>query len=168
MTRTAPTVQDPFGLGLVLTVAGFAPGSAVQAFGSANRCLFVRTLNGGTISKVRIEVGTSSGNISVAAYQNTGVGVLATPTGAPLSTSGAVACPASGAADVALGAAVSLAPGDWLALSCDNITATFRELSMTTAAIYGGLACRQDTAHPAPTVGTLAVTSIIPILLGIA
>lgn len=168
MPRNAPTAQDPFGFGgLVLPVVNFG-GTSVTAWPGANRGLFTRVLNGGSISKVRMEVGTASGNISVAAYASNGTGADALPSGAPLASSGAVACPASGRADVALGSTVSLAPGDWLFLSCDNTTATFRALGLTTAVLWPGIVSRQDSAHPAPTVGAQAVTSYCPVLIGVA
>lgn len=166
MARTRPTPTDPFGWGLIICVDPRVSQSLAVSTG-ANRGFFLRTMNGGVITKVGFEVGTASGNISVAAYANTGTGLTAAPTGAPLSTSGAVACPATGLAQVALAAAVSLTPGDWLFLSCDNATATFSRTSVVSSAFNGGTAYRQDSAHPAPTVGTLAATGYMPMLIGI-
>lgn len=167
MARTQPSALDPIAWGLVVAVDPRVS-QALAVWPGANRGIFLRTMNGGTITKVGFEVGTASGNISVAAYANTGTGLAAAPTGAPLSTSGAVACPATGLAQVALAAAVTIGPGDWLFLSCDNATATFSRCTPSTGAFNGGTAARQDSAHPAPTVGTLAATSYIPMLIGIA
>lgn len=167
MARTQPTLNDPIAWGLVVTVDPRVS-QAAAVWPGANRGIYLRTMNGGTISKVAFEVGTASGNISVAAYANTGTGLTAAPTGAPLSTSGAVACPATGLAQVSLAATVTIGPGDWLFLSCDNTTATFARCTPLSGAFNGGTAARQDSAHPAPTVGTLAATSYIPILVGVA
>lgn len=157
---------DPLGLGLIY---GIDPRiGTLGTFASANRCLYTRVLAGGTITKIGIEVGVSSGNISVAAYSNSGSGRSAVP-GARLGTSGAVACPANGYQEVSLGGSVVVAAGDWLALSCDNTTASFlRFASGTGTAIQNGLAYRQDTAHPAPSpAGTMAVTSYVPTIVGV-
>ena len=44
---------------------------------------------------------------------------------------------------------------------------TFSRTTPSTSAFNGGTAYRQDSAHPAPTVGTLAATAYIPMLIGI-
>lgn len=165
MARTAPSEQDPFALGMVLTIDPRFTYS-LGAWPGANRGIFIRTLNGGLISKIAVDIGVSSGNLSVAAYENTGVGRLAVPTGAPLASSGVVASPGTGLQEIGLGSSVNLAPGDWLFLACDNTTATFGRHIYATAAFNPGLAARQDSAVPAPIVATLAATSYVPILLG--
>ena len=110
-------------LGIVhVTHSGLATGTVT--IGTANSTRFYRVLNGGTITKVRINVGVQSGNIGVAAYRNTGTGLAAVP-GIQLATSGSIACPAPGINDVALGSSVTLLSGDWLAIGADNTTATF-------------------------------------------
>lgn len=151
--------------GMVLTVDPRSNQTYV-AWPGANRGIYVRVVNGGPISKVAFDVGVSSGNISVAAYRNTGVGKAAVPTGAPLATSGAVACPASGLGEINLDATVHLNAGDWLFLSCDNTTATVARNAPISTVFNAGTAYRQDSAHPAPTVGTVAATSSIPVLIG--
>lgn len=165
--------SDPFRLGIVLTVDPRVS-NAVATWPSANRALYVRCLSGGRISKVGIEVGTQSGNISVAAYRNSGSGTAAVP-GTRLATSGAVACPAASAGtltEVALDAAVNLSPGDWLGMSCDNTTATFARTTPNSSTLNGvGLAHRQGTAHPLPSTPAVDTgpvgTGYIPLLLGI-
>jgi hypothetical protein len=92
--------------------------------GTANTTRFYRVIEGGTISKIRINVVVQSGNIAVAVYSNSGSGLAATP-GTRLATSGSVACPAAGINDVSLGSTVTVAIGDWLAIGADNTTATF-------------------------------------------
>jgi hypothetical protein len=155
-------------LGMVYNVdPRIAVGQAVWS--GANRCIFTRVTEGGvTISKIAIDVLTASGNISVAVYQNSGAGRAAVP-GTRLATSGAVACPATGYREVALGSSVRVEKGDWLAMSCDNVTASFTRLIHPTGSdITLGLIRRQDTAHPAPSpVGTLAASTYMPILIGV-
>lgn len=166
MPRTAPTPTDPFAWGMVITIDPRIS-AAAQVWSGANRGIYARTINGGLVSAIGFEVGVSSGNISVAAYANSGVGRLAVPT-TRLATSGAVPCPATGYGEVALGSTVNLAPGDWLFLSCDNATATFLRHSPSMV-FNAGTALRQDTAHPAPSpAGTLAATAMVPILIGVA
>jgi hypothetical protein len=161
-------LSNPLSFGMVFTIDP-RYGFQTAAWPGANRGIYSRVIGGGSISKVGIEVGVQSGNISVAVYRSTGVGVNATPAGAPAQSSGAVACPATGFQEVSLGAAVVVNPGDWLFMSCDNTTATFGRHANTIAALglTKGFVCRQDTAHPAPTVGTLAATSYCPVLVGI-
>lgn len=141
---------------------------AAATWSGANRGIFVRTIDGGAISKIAIQVGTASGNISLAAYRSTGRGLSAVPTGAPLATTGAIACPAAGFQQISLGTTIQLAPGDWLFMSCDNATATFARHNLPTAGIEAAFLFRQDSAHPAPTVGTLAASTYAPILVGVA
>jgi hypothetical protein len=93
---------------------------------------------------VAYQVGTSSGNISVALYD---------AKGARLVTSGAVACPASGRQTTTWGGAKTIPPGDYmLALSCDNNTATFAHVDNGTSS---GLVQFQ-AVHPAPTTAVFA------------
>ena len=94
---------------------------------AANYTHYYRVVEGGTISKIRLHVQTQSGNICVAAYHtadNGGRGLSAKPR-FRLATSGSVACPAAGSADVSLGSSVTLVPGDWIAIAADNVTAKF-------------------------------------------
>ena len=156
-------------IGMCLPLVGVNGSSTLQPWAGVNRGVFVRIDRGGSVSKVRIEVGTSSGNISVAAYRNSGVGISSVPSGAPLASSGAVTCPATGIADVLLGSTVYLNDGDWLFLSCDNTSATFRGVGNATQGLFSGsgLYARQDSAHPAPTVSTLGAAAMVPILVGL-
>lgn len=127
------------------------PVNVVDVGLSANRAYYHRITFGGekTISAIGVWVSTQSGNISVA--------VLSGPAGrngpnTRLATSGAVACPASGFAEVALSAPVACGPGDWLAISCDNATARFKGPAGSPFAVNLalGVAGYQDTAHPVP------------------
>ncbi len=112
-----------FSLGVVRTICNFPV--AVGA-GSANALYGYRVIEGGTITKIRVGVGTTSaGNICVAVYGNSGVGLAARPLNR-VATSGTVPCPAANTtADIPLGTSVVVAAGDWLTFGCDSGTATF-------------------------------------------
>lgn len=145
--------QVGHGNGLVAT---FDPrvGNGAAVAQTANRCVYSRVLFGtASTSALRIRVGTSSGNIAVAVYDNNGgVGTSAAPS-SQLQTSGSVACPGSGAATVNLGGAVMVPLGSWMALSANNATATFYGHATGTYSAYGFCAY-QDTAHPPPATAT--------------
>lgn len=122
---------------------------------TANSTYFNRVTRGfaKSASKIGFVVGTSSGNVSVGIYRNTGTGTAAVPTGAPVASLGSTACPAGGYAELTLGNTADVYPGDWLALAVDNATATFFVLTTNTAPI-AVLNARQSN-FPVPTVSTL-------------
>lgn len=125
---------------------------------TADRCTFTRMRGRTTVAvnKANIGIGVSSGNISVAVYANNGSSnSAARPTGAPILTTGSIACPAPGLAEVTFTGSAIVPLGAWLAISCDNTTATFTRDGATLTP--PGMCYTQASAHPAPTVGTLAV-----------
>jgi hypothetical protein len=77
---------------------------------------YLRCYGRGTITKIRIKITSSSSELCVAAYRNSGTGLNAVPA-ARLATSDPVTCPAVGSADVALTTPATVEPGDWLAWS---------------------------------------------------
>lgn len=168
---TRATTDDPLSWGMIHTIDP-AMANTHQTINAVNRGVFMRVVGAETISKIGLEVGTSSGNICVAAYRNAGSGRSAAPTGGRLATSGSVACPASGYAEVSLGSSISLEPGDWLALAADNTTATFRCQTFSTAvafATYAGRAGFQDSALPLPSTPSVTAGLIRAfLLLGVA
>jgi hypothetical protein len=134
---------------------------------TTNTALYYRVRDGGTISKIALEVTTSNGNLSVGVYSNTGVGRSAAPA-AQKATSGSVACPAIGVQEIALTGSVRVEPGDWIAISSDSTTAAFRSTitAEQTTALGNGICYKQATAHPLPaTPGTLTGISGRNILL---
>jgi len=142
--------------GLLGAPVGIYPtygGSVVQTanINTANRCVYVpvQVLQGVKATGVKYVVGVQSGNMSVGLYD---------ASGARLATSGAVAVPAAGVASTAFTTAVYLTPGIYyLAISCDNITATFGQaqtgVAAPTAARY------QAAAHPCPSPAAFAGTT---------
>lgn len=121
--------------------------------GSANRTHYYRVTGGGSITKLGLYVSVSSGNICVSVYANTGSGRAAMPA-ARVASSGSVACPAVGYAEIALGATVNVTSGDfWFAVSADNATAQFGAAATSAFAIQGVMAW-QDTAFPSPATAT--------------
>ena len=132
---------------------------------AANTSLFMRVIQGGTISSIALVVATSVGNLSVGVYRNSGLGRSSVP-GALLTSSGSVPCPASEYAEVAFNGSVDALPGDWLAIPTSS-TASFRSAlgSPTTNDLGKG---RQMLAngHPLVTLPAgLAATIGFPIVL---
>jgi hypothetical protein len=132
-----------------------------SGMGAANDAIYQRVIGSGRVSKVALFVSTASGNISVAAYRGR-PGFTVPAAGSQLATSGAVACPGAGYAEVPLGSTISLVEGDWLALSCDNTTATFARASVPgIESVFGaGFAARGVTQHPLPASPTGLFDSI--------
>lgn len=136
--------------GFVVTNDPMAAGNAQTIGNAAGRTIYVRCRTSGIITKIGYLVGVQSGNISVAAYANSGSGRTSVP-GVRLATSGAVACPAAGYQETALPNAVRVDAGDWLAISCDNNTATFQAvLNAGIVNLAAGLLAYSDATHPAP------------------
>jgi hypothetical protein len=119
-TKWAPSGPRPIGLD---------PASATANNSlSPNSPKFCRVISGaGLVSSIGLRVQTSSGNIGVAVFRDNG----SDAPGALVAQSASVACPASGQAAVSLGSTVYVGPGDWLALTADNLTATFGAAQVT-------------------------------------
>lgn len=143
--------NDPLGWGFPCTMDPLSAQNATSP-GASGRINYYRVIGSGTISKIGLEVVTQSGNVCVAAYRGTGTGRSAAPA-FQLATSGSVACPASGYAEISLGSSVTLQPGDWLAIAVDNGTATFRGdySSGIVNNLWAGRSCYQTSGgFPAP------------------
>ena len=141
------------GLGVVRTGNAMPTASPVGLV--ANWLYAARVIEGGTISKIRLGMGNSVGNVCVAVYDNTGTGVNAKP-GNRKATSGSIPCPANGTVpDIPLDVTVDVAVGDWLALGTDG-AATFLQgpAGASNAGITAGLAGYSTAAgqFPAPPV----------------
>jgi hypothetical protein len=118
----------------------------------SNHTVYQRVMGAGSISKIGVWVKVSSGNISVSVYSNSGVGSAAVPASRQ-ATSGSVACPAAGYAEISLGSTVDVKDGDWMAISADNVTATFA-CPLADSGTFNdwgkGIQCAQASAHPSP------------------
>ena len=146
--------------GIARNYSSDAPLTASTTIGSANDCRYHRSLEAQVISKIAIHVVVQSGNLSVAVFAADATGIPSTRT----ATSGAVAVPAPGYAELSLGASVSVRAGDFLAISCDNNTATFIGLGLNglTSDLFQEVLYVQATAHPAPastSIGSLLAQS---------
>lgn len=146
------------GWGIPRTFATPQATSSTRGVASNNNGWYYRVLDAGTISKIAIDPTTSSGNISIAVYRSSGSGDAAVPTGGRLATTGAIACPSTGYAEVSLGASVAVNEGDWFALSADNTTVAIRsDASGTNSSNLGkGMMGHQGTAHPLPATPSIA------------
>lgn len=155
--------RDPW-LGYALTVTPRGTFSAL----TGSRTYWARITRGSAqaVTRIGVQVGVSSGNISVAVYRNTGVGRNAVP-GLRAATSGTVTCPASGYAEILVTPSVSVSEGDWLALSVDNSTATFLADPAAAPGLLDSLAVN-GAGHPAPSTvpalsssaGTLVLSAL--------
>lgn len=135
---------------------------------AATTCYYGRVRGGGTVDSVAFHVTTSAGDVSVAVYDNTGAARSARPNSRQ-QTSGAVACPAAGAADVALGGSVAVTPGDhWLAISASSTPVLAGGSENPAASNLGAGLAYRETAHPAPASASATPTAIInqPLLIG--
>jgi hypothetical protein len=125
-----------------------APNS-VASSGAANRAWFIAVTVPVpvTMSAIRLDVGTASGNIDVGLYNNSGT---------RLASSGSVACPAAGFATVNFTSSATINPGIYyLAISVDNNTATFAR-----SGVEGVVGVNYfDTAFPLPSSVTLPGTN---------
>lgn len=101
---------------------------------TAGRIYFGRVTRGTKTgaTKIGVQVGAASGNIMVGVYSPSGTGTAARP-GTLKGSSVVTACPAAGYAEVTLQAATDIAAGDYLALWCDNVTATFAYIGASSA-----------------------------------
>lgn len=161
--KTLKAAQDAW-LGVATTIV--SPPGTVGFPGTRTYYMRVQRAPAGlTISKIALGVATSVGNVSVAVHRSTGTGVAAVPS-TQVATSGAVACPAVAPyVEIPLSSAVTVARGDWLALSCDNILAAFAGITVQTAGAAGAVTVndpivRVGAGHPCPT--TPVLTSVAP------
>lgn len=158
-------ISDPFGFGIPFTIdPRNASGSNAL---TANQTTYSRVTGGKTISKIAIRVQTASGNIAVAVYDTVGSAETAKPN-ARQATSGAVACPATGRAEISLGVAVAQSPGWFYALSADNATATFQRAANGVAGLSDGFQWAEGV-HPPPATATAGLASALShIMTGVA
>jgi hypothetical protein len=118
----------------------------------AGSARYYRVRSGGTISKIGLQITTQAGNIDVGIYRNNGQsGQLAAP-GSLVASSGSVACPAVGYAEVSLSTNAVVMPGDWIALATDNASTAFRSRisSAQTTDLAKGR-CVGQSVFPLPT-----------------
>lgn len=163
------TKDSPHGWGFTATFVTTAVGLALTAIPSVNDARYMRVIGGAVITKLGIEVGVASGNISLAHHLASGVGRDAVP-GTRQQTTGAVACPASGWAEVSLGASSTVASGDFFGISADNTTATFRGSSGNATNMFKGMSYSQGTAHPLPSTPSSLTPSFfrVFVIVGVA
>jgi hypothetical protein len=148
LLTTGGDLATDLGYGFASNYVGI-PVSSATTWASSNQAAYYRVYGAGTFTKIAVHVTTSSGNVSFAVYSRSGSGRSAVP-GTRLVTTGAIACPAIGYQEVSLGGSVTVAPGDFIAMSCDNTTAAFQIVGGSITDMAKGMAYQQATAHPAP------------------
>lgn len=123
-------------------------GSDNLTWASANRMILTPFYNNGrmTISKARLYVLTSSGNVSVAVYNNAGTRLV---------TSGAISCPTAGIQDVSLSSTTLTTGRHFIGLSCDVTTFVLMGLLQY---LVPGFAL-QAASHPCPATITPSAAS---------
>jgi len=123
----------------------------------ANYGCFIRMIDGGPITYLWYQVTTASGNICLGLYASAGTGRQAVP-GARYVTTGSIACPAGGQIQTTV-AGVTVAPGDWIALSADNTTATFLMTNNTAQnnSLAKGINYYQAAVFPLPATAAASV-----------
>jgi hypothetical protein len=124
--------------------------ASVQAVQAANQTYYMRVMGGyaAAATAIKLYIGTSSGNICVAVYEDAG----ATP-GARLATSGSVASPGTNVQTVALGGPVAIYPGRWISIAADNTTVTFGRAggpSLLNNGMGAGFSYYEASAFPSP------------------
>jgi hypothetical protein len=115
--------------------------------GAANNAIFRPCYIPGdcTVTGIRVNIGTSSGDICVGLYDSAGNRVA---------TSGAVASPGTGLRTIAFTAGYAASAGAYyLAISANNNTVTFSGMPGTTSSTPGN-GFSMATAHPLPTTLT--------------
>lgn len=169
LTAIAALSTTPFGRGLLelanaaalRTAAGItlypfgavtAPTGVSAATASLANAAFVsRWFGGGTFTKIAMLVTTSSGNIDVGVYGNSGTGHKAAP-GTRLGSSGSVVMPAAGWVEVSLTTSTTWEAGDWAAVAIDNGTAVYRATAADASGTWdAGMRAYRNASFPLPT-----------------
>lgn len=159
--------------GMLFPVSFTAFGLAITSlnFGSPNRCFTV--VNAGTsaaVTKIGFHVVTSLGNIDVGVISCTGAPAEGIPVTRKAST-GSIACPAAGYAEVSL--AVTINRGDHFALANDTGTANFLSCNSGNygSNFFKGMSGFADGGAAFPIASTLSAWSPtpqrVPIMKGI-
>ena len=131
---------------------GIVRGTDAQGIGTANRAIWYRCADGGTVTAIGFQVVVTGGNMSVGFYSNSGTGRSAAP-GAPIAVTASTAVPAVGYQTISLGGTFTVLPGDWIAIAADSTTPTFRATITGTAAVTAlgaGRLYLKDTSFPLP------------------
>lgn len=137
---SAASISTPWAL---VPDTGIVPQGSALDLGAANRGILVPAylVTAATITGIRVRIGASAGNVSVAIYDSSL---------ARLATSGSVAAPAAGGQTVAFTGNYSAAAGRYyIGISASSISCTFTLSQGNT--IFGPLAgIFMETAHPLP------------------
>jgi hypothetical protein len=141
-----PPTLDAYGFVRVATPPGTTAGVC-----STNVSYYHRVIEGGTFTAIRMGINVSSGNICLAAFKNTGSGLTA-KAGNRIATTGSIPCPVSGTTDIPMGSSVTVAAGDWLAVSADNAVVAFIGMGGAGSGVAGTGNFGAEVVFPAPTV----------------
>ncbi|WP_256789822.1 right-handed parallel beta-helix repeat-containing protein [Frankia sp. AvcI1] len=164
------SASDPPGYGIPANYPlPLTLGASASTHGVANEARYSRVCGGATISKIRTRISVASGNVCVAVYNNTGSGLSASPANRQ-ATSGSVACPAAGDADISLGASVAVSHGMWYGFNADNTTISLYGWNgPSSSSLMSGQAYTAGSAFPLPSTasGLTANGFRQPLLVGV-
>lgn len=167
-TGQVARVGDPSEVALVTTFSPGTVGSSLNGGAVAGCGYFARVQQGGSVSKIGIQVLAQAGNLCVAVYRGGGVGSNRRPS-ALVATSGSVACPAPGYAEINLGTTVQVEPGDFLFVSRNNTGTNLMDMEGGPSMLHGGSYYLQwEGAFPAPaSLGSLTASNQrVPLMIG--
>jgi hypothetical protein len=150
--------------------------SSAVAFHASSYTYYYRVRSNSTnINRINLQVGTSSGNIAIAVYR--GNASTSNPARYPngytseeyvpsyrIFTTGVIPCPAAGYNVLNTNTYLNIGyigirEGDWIAIACDNVTATFAAFQATEVSgidenFYAGR-CGYEAVFPPPQVPTM-------------
>ncbi len=126
-----PAVLGDVGFDCAYTMLPYEASTA-GGVGANNRAYIMRAFGlHRQARKLGIHIGTSSGNLCLAVYENNGLAGRAARPLARKATTGSVASPGTGWREFNLDTPVDVVTGDWLYLGTDNTTITFARGSAT-------------------------------------
>ena len=132
-------------------------GATANSTVTANNIYYYRVQGAATIAGLGLHIGTAdaANSVNLGVYNNTGSGRSARPSTQKASATLSLA--SSGYQTVTFGSSVTVAHGDWFALSTPSSTASFlRGSPNTTTGLSDGFSCYQNGGATLPaTAGTL-------------
>jgi hypothetical protein len=169
VTAAVAALVNTWGLDLIATADPLMAVSS-STTGLVNRIVFQRIFGSGPITKVGIGVTVTGGNVVVSLYRSNGAGRNAVP-GTLVASTGIVATPAVGYAEVSLGGTFTVQPGDWFAFGCDSGSAAFRSITgnLIDGGNFAGRAMYGNPGFPPPDSPTGLTTGLSrgPLVIGV-
>lgn len=169
-------VIDPYNLGYVTYSHIQWDWPEGQTWYAANRAAWKRMAagRGGAITKIRLGIETSSGNIDVGVYANSGL-LNAAVAGARKGSTGTIPAPAAGDVQVTLTASTVMSPGEWFGFTASSTTlrvvVTLVSAYVNMHIIRGMMSGNHSlgsTVLPDPAPAAGATSDRFPVMMGVA